>query len=63
LDTLCPGLTKAYDRWRTGYYDAYPWAPGPLYDALGDLMSMAALGIAQIEAALAKGINPAEIAA
>jgi hypothetical protein len=63
LDILCPGLTKAYDRWRTGYYAAYPSAPGPLYDALGDLMSLATVGLAKIEAALAKAVNPAEIAA
>ncbi len=24
LDIVCPGLTKAYEMWRTGYYDAYP---------------------------------------
>ena len=42
LDFVCPGLTKAYDRWRTGYYEAYPWAPGPLYDALADLVSLVA---------------------
>lgn len=63
LDILCPGLTKAYDRWRTGYYDAYPSAPGPLYDALGDLVSLAAVGLAKIQAALEKAVNPAEIAA
>ncbi|MEW6350271.1 MAG: hypothetical protein AB1646_14485 [Thermodesulfobacteriota bacterium] len=63
LDFLCPGLTKAYDRWRTGYYEAYPWAPGPLYDALGDLMGLAALGLTRIEAALSKAANAAEIAA
>jgi hypothetical protein len=63
LDVVCPGLTKAYDRWRTGYYDAYPSAPGPLYDALGDLMSLAAVGLTRIQAALAKAVNPAEIAA
>jgi len=62
LDTLCPGLTKAYDRWRTGYYEAYPWAPGPLYDALGDLMGLAALGLTKIQAALAKAVNAVEIA-
>jgi hypothetical protein len=63
LDIVCPGLTKAYDRWRTGYYEAYPWAPGPLYDALGDLMGFAALGLTRIQAALARAVNPAEIAA
>jgi hypothetical protein len=63
LDVVCPGLTKAYDRWKTGYYDAYPWAPGPLYDALGDLSSLAPIGLAKIQAALAKAVNPAEIAA
>jgi len=30
LDFLFPGITKAYDRWRTGYYEAYPW-PRVLY--------------------------------
>ncbi len=63
LDIVCPGLTKAYDRWRTGYYNAYPWAPGPVYDALGDLMSLVPIGLAKIQATLAKAVNPAEIAA
>jgi hypothetical protein len=63
LDIVCPGLTKAYDRWRTGYYDAYPSAPGPLYDALGDLMGLVAFGLTKVQAALAKAVNPAEIAA
>jgi len=63
LDVVCPGLTKAYDRWRTGYYEAYPWAPGPLYDALGDLMGFASLGLMKIQAALAKAASAAEIAA
>jgi hypothetical protein len=63
LNILCPGLTKAYDRWRTGYYEAYPWAPGPLYDALGDLAGLVAFGLTRIQAALAKAANPAEIAA
>jgi hypothetical protein len=63
LDIVCPGLTKAYDRWRTGYYKAYPWAPGPLYDALPDLMSLVPIGLAKIQAALAKAVNPVEIAA
>ncbi|MFZ5868260.1 MAG: hypothetical protein ACOYXY_20420 [Thermodesulfobacteriota bacterium] len=63
LDIVCPGLTKAYDRWRTGYYEANPWAPGPLYDALGDLLGLAALGLAKVQAALAKAGNLAEIAA
>jgi hypothetical protein len=63
LDIVCPGLTKAYDRWRTGYYEAYPWAPGPVYDALGDVMALVAGGLVKIQAALAKAVNPAEIAA
>ncbi len=63
LDFVFPGITKAYDRWRTGYYEAYPWAPGPLYDAQGDLMGLASLGLMKIQAALAKAVNPAEIAA
>ena len=63
LDVVCPGLTKAYDRWRTGYYDAYPWAPGPLYDALGDLAGLVAFGLTRIQAALTKAVNLAEIAA
>ncbi|MGO9566226.1 MAG: hypothetical protein ACLP5H_01665 [Desulfomonilaceae bacterium] len=63
LDVVCPGLTKAYDRWRTGYYKAYPWAPGPLYDALPDLMSLVPIGLAKIQAALAKAVSSAEIAA
>jgi hypothetical protein len=63
LDIVCPGLTKAYDRWRTGYYKAYPWAPGPLYDALPDLIGLVPVGLAKIQAALAKAVNPAEIAA
>jgi hypothetical protein len=63
LNFLFPGITKAYDRWRTGYYEAYPWAPGPLYDALGDLAGLAAIGLTKIQAALAKAVNPSEIAA
>lgn len=63
LDFLIPGITKAYDRWRTGYYEAYPWAPGLLYDALGDLAGLAAIGLTKIQTALAKAVNPAEIAA
>ncbi|HTY24121.1 MAG TPA: hypothetical protein VMC85_13385 [Desulfomonilaceae bacterium] len=60
---MCLGLTKAYDRWRTGYYDVYPRAPGPIYDALPDLMSLVAGGLVKIQSALAKAANPAEIAA
>jgi hypothetical protein len=63
LDFVCPGMTKAYDRWRTGYYDAYPWAPGPLHDALGDLGSLVAFGLMRIQTALVKAVNSAEIAA
>jgi hypothetical protein len=63
LDFLCPGLIKAYDRWRIGYYDAYPWAPGPLYDALGDLGGLVAFGLMRIQTALAKAASRAEIAA
>ncbi len=63
MDFLLPDLGKAYDRYRTGYYEAYPWAPGPAYDALGDLVGLAFLGITKIEAALTKAVNPAEIGA
>ncbi|MBM4328497.1 MAG: hypothetical protein FJ118_15200 [Deltaproteobacteria bacterium] len=63
LDIVCPGLTKAYDRWRSGYYERYPWAPGPLYDALGDLLGLVAVGLTKIQAALAKAVNLAETAA
>jgi len=63
LDFVFPGMTKAYDRWMIGYYDAYPWAPGPLYDALPDLIGLAAAGLIKVQAALAKAVNPAEIAA
>jgi len=63
VDILFPGITKAYDRWRIGYYDAYPWAPGPVYDALPDLIGLAAAGLTKIQVVLAKAINPAEIAA
>jgi len=63
LDIVCPGLTKAYDRWRTGYYEAYPWAPGPLYDALPDLAALVGLGLARIQAALVRAGNLAEITA
>ncbi|MGO9118883.1 MAG: hypothetical protein ACLQPD_14900 [Desulfomonilaceae bacterium] len=27
-------------RWQTGYYNACPWAPGPIYDALADLLAL-----------------------
>jgi hypothetical protein len=63
LEFVFPGMTKAYDRWRIGYYEAYPWAPGPLYDALGDLAGLAVIGLGKIQAVLAKAVNPAEIAA
>jgi hypothetical protein len=63
LDIFLPGLTTAYDRWLTGYYKAYPWAPGPAYDALPGLVVLVTSGLAGIQAALAKAVNRAEIAA
>ena len=60
---VLPGMTTAYDRWRTGYYEAYPWAPGPAYDALPGLLVLVTSGLAGIQAALTKAVNPAEIAA
>ena len=63
LDFLVPGISKAYDRWRNGYYEAYPWAPGPLYDALGDLMNLAFAGLTRMQMAVAKTVNTTELAA
>ena len=63
LSIVFPGFTKAYDRWWSGYYKAYPWAPGPFYDALGDLLGLVAGGIGAIQRALAKAVKPAHIAA
>jgi hypothetical protein len=63
LDFVLPGFTTAYDRWRTGYYNVYPWAPGPAYDALPGLAVLVGTGLAGIQASLARAASASEIAA
>jgi hypothetical protein len=56
LSTLFPNLAKAYDRWQSGYYDVYPSAPGPIYDALADLLALGVGAIGKVQGALEKAI-------
>lgn len=37
---LFPDIGSAIDKHKSGYYERYPWAPGPIYDALPDILGL-----------------------